>query len=147
MSKLVKGVFDLLEVLCEKSYPVGITELSNIMLEGKSLIHKRVKILEDLGFIEQEPYSKKYILTTRLLELVNKSLKGYYNRTNIHKYLETLTKKTGETSLFGLKNSQNRIIYLDKYNSENLINISTNIGDSPIPHCTAHGEGCLDGSR
>ncbi|HAJ95569.1 MAG TPA: hypothetical protein DCP02_04965 [Actinobacteria bacterium] len=143
MSKLIKGVWDLLELFCEKSHPLGVTELSNIMLEGKSLIHKRLKILEELGVIEQEFYSKKYILTTKLLELVNKSLSGYYSRTNINKYLQKLTKQTGETSLFGLKNNRNRIIYLDKYNSENLINISTNIGDSPFPHCTAHGKALL----
>ena len=143
MSKLIKGVCELLELLCEKSSPLGVSELSNIMLEGKSLIHKRLKILEDLGFVEQESYSKKYVLTTKLLELVNKSLKGYYNRTNINQYLQKVTKKTGETSLFGLKNSNNRIIYLDKYHSENLINISTNIGDTPIPYCTAHGKALL----
>jgi len=40
-----------------------------------------------------------------------------------------------------LGNGQNE--WVDKYHSENLINISTNIGDTPIPYCTAHGKALL----
>ena len=143
MSKIVKGVLDLLEIFCEKNYSLGITEISNKILEGKSSVFKKIKILEELEYIEQDPDNKKYRLTTKLLELVNKSLTRYYERTNIAKFLKIITNRTGETTYFGLKNRKNRLIYVDRCQSDSLIAINTNIGDSPLPYCTAHGKALL----
>jgi len=143
LSKIVKDVLSLLEVLCKKNYPIGITELSNIMLAGKNAIFQKIKILEELEYIEQDSYSKNYSLTTKLLELVNESLKGYYERTNIHKYLKTIAEQTGECTYFGIKNKKNRVVYVDRYESENAMTVNANMGDSPLPHCTAHGKALL----
>ncbi|MCL4377431.1 MAG: IclR family transcriptional regulator [Actinobacteria bacterium] len=143
MSRIVYDVLNMLEVFCKNCYPIGITELSNILLEGKSSIFKNIKILEELEYIEQDQESKKYRLTTKLVELVNESLKCYYGRTNIEKYLKTITEKTGESCYFGIKNKKNRIVYVDKYLSDRMIAINTNIGDTPLPHCTAHGKALL----
>jgi IclR family KDG regulon transcriptional repressor len=143
LSKTAKSVLDLLEVFCTNNYPLGITELSNIMLDGKSAIFQKIKILEDLEYIEQDEHSKKYTLTTKLLELVNKSLKGYYERTHVHKYLKTIAEKTGECTYFGLKNRNNQLVYVDRYANESVMTVYTNIGDSPLPHCTAHGKAFL----
>ena len=143
MSKVATGILKLLEEFCKHNYPLGITDLSNIMLDGKSAIFQKIKILEELEFIEQDAHSKRYNLTTKLLELVNKSLRGYYERTNIHRYLKTMAEKTGECTYFGLRNKKNRLIYVDRYASENAMTVYTNIGDSPLPHCTAHGKALL----
>lgn len=143
MSKTAKSVISLIEVFCTNNYPLGVTELSNIMLDGKSAIYQKIKILEELEFIEQDEHSKKYSLTTKLLELVNKSLKGYYERTHIHRYLKTIAEETGEYTYFGLKNKKNRVVYVDRYASENAMTVYTNIGDSPLPYCTAHGKALL----
>jgi DNA-binding IclR family transcriptional regulator len=143
MSKNVKDLMYLLEFFCVNNYPLGITELSNKMLEGKSSIHQKIKMLEELEYIEQDQYTKKYLLTTKLLELVNKSLRGYYERTNIHKYMKMIAERTGECTYFGLKNKKNRIVYVDRFASENVSAVYTNIGDSPLPHCTAHGKALL----
>jgi IclR family KDG regulon transcriptional repressor len=145
MSKAVKDVLNLLEILCKSKNksPIGITELSNITLEGKSSILQKIKILEKLEYIEQDPHSKKYSLTTKLLELVNESLKGYYERTNIHKYLKAIAEHTGECTYFGLKNKKNRVVYVDRYHSDSAMTVYTNLGDSPLPHCTAHGKALL----
>lgn len=143
MSKVVKDTLSLLEVFCTRNHPLGVTELSNIMLDGKSAVFQKIKILEELEYIEQEQHSKKYVLTTKLLELVNKSLKGYYEKTNIHRYVKTAAEKTGECTYFGVKNKKNRIIYVDRYANENTMTVYTNIGDSPLPHCTAHGKALL----
>ena len=53
MSKTARGILDLLEVFCTNNYPLGITELSNITLNGKSAIYQKIKILENLEYIEQ----------------------------------------------------------------------------------------------
>lgn len=143
MSKIGKDVLNLLEIFCKNKSPIGITELSNIMLEGKSSIFQKIKILEELEFIEQDRNTSKYSLTTKLLELVNESLKGYYERTNIHKYLKSIAEHTGEATYFGLKNNKNRVVYVDRYHSDSAIAVYTNLGDSPLPHCTAHGKALL----
>jgi DNA-binding IclR family transcriptional regulator len=143
VSKAVNDVFKLLEVFCSNNYPMGITELANVTLEGKSSVFQKVKMLEQLEYIEQDKYTKKYVLTTRLLEMVNASLRGYYERTSIHKYLRLIAEKTGECTYFGLKNRRNRVVYVDRYASENAMTVYTNIGDTPLPHCTAHGKALL----
>jgi DNA-binding IclR family transcriptional regulator len=35
------------------------------------------------------------------------------------------------------------VVYVDRYASENAMTVYTNVGDSPIPHCTAHGKALL----
>jgi IclR family KDG regulon transcriptional repressor len=138
-----KDVLKLLEVFCRNNHPIGITELSNMLLEGKSSVFQAIKILEELEYLEQEPHTKKYALTTKLLELVNTSLRGYYERTNIHRYLKQIAEKTGECTYFGLRNKKNLVVYVDRYASENALTVYTNIGDVPLPHCTAHGKALL----
>jgi DNA-binding IclR family transcriptional regulator len=122
---------------------MGTTELSNIMLQGKSSTHQQIKILENAGFIEQDDYSKNYNLTTKLLEMVNHSLRGYYERTHVHTYLKRIAEATGASTYFGLKNRNNRIVYVDSVQSKSDMVVYTNIGDSPLPHCTAHGKALL----
>ena len=143
MSKIGKDVLNLLEIFCKNKSPIGITELSNIMLDGKSSIFQKIKILEELEYIEQDPNTTKYSLTTKLLELVNQSLKSYYERTNIHKYLRAIADHTGECTYFGLKNKKNRLVYVDRHHNDSAITVYTNLGDSPLPHCTAHGKALL----
>ncbi len=143
MSKLVYGAFGLLEVFCKQCLPLGVTEISNILMENKSSIFNYIKILENLDYIVQDKDSKKYRLTTKLLELINESLKCYYGRSDISEYLRTITQKTGQSCYFGVKNSKNRIVYVDRCLNDSMIAINTNIGDSPLPYCTAHGKALL----
>jgi len=138
-----RDVLNLLDVFCRNNHPLGITELSNIVLEGKSSVFQKIKVLEEAEYIEQDPHTKKYVLTTKLLELVNESLRGYYERTNIHRYLKQIADKTGECTYFGLRNKKNLVVYVDRYASENTMTVYTNIGDAPLPHCTAHGKALL----
>jgi len=143
MSRGSKDVLNLLDVFCRNNHPLGITELSNILLEGKSSIFQKIKVLEDAEYIEQDEHTKKYVLTTKLLELANESLRGYYERTNIHRYLKMIADKTGECTYFGLRNKKNLVVYVDRCASENAMTVYTNIGDIPLPHCTAHGKTLL----
>jgi DNA-binding IclR family transcriptional regulator len=143
MADRVESVFNLLEVFCKNNYPLGITTLSNMLLEGKSSIFQKIKILEKLEYIEKDEHTDKYVLTTKLLELMNISMSSYYQRTNVHKYLKKISDTTGECTYFGLRNKKNRIVYVDRYASENAMAVYTNIGDSPLPHCTAHGKALI----
>jgi DNA-binding IclR family transcriptional regulator len=143
MANRVEGVFNLLEIFCKNNYPLGITTLSNMLLEGKSTVFQKIKVLEELEYIEKDEHTDKYVLTTKMLELVNVSMSRYYQRTNIHKYLKKISDTTEECTYFGLRNRKNRIVYVDRYASENAMAVYTNIGDSPLPHCTAHGKALL----
>jgi IclR family transcriptional regulator, KDG regulon repressor len=138
-----KDILTMLSLFCTNNHPMGITDLSNILLDGKSSVFQKIKVLEEMDFIEQDPHTKKYVLTTRLLELVNASLRGYYERTNIHRYLKQIAEKTGECTYFGLRNKKNLLVYVDRFASENAMSVYTNIGDIPLPHCTAHGKALL----
>lgn len=143
MSNKVEGVFNLLEVFCKNNYPLGITTLSNMLLMGKSSVFQMIKVLEKLEYIEKVEHNDKYVLTTKLLELMNLSMSSYYQRTNIHNYLKKISEHTGMWTYFGLRNNKNRIVYVDRYASENALSVYTNIGDSPLPHCTAHGKALI----
>ena len=143
MSNQASDVMKLLEIFCRSNHPMSITELSELMLEAKSVVFNRANVLKELGYIEQDEHSKRYTLTTKLLELTNASLSGYYQRTNIHTYLKAIADQTGHCTYFGLRNKQNRVVYVDRYASENAMTVYTNVGESPSPHCTAHGKALL----
>lgn len=143
VSNQAQDVMKLLEIFCQSNHPMSITELSDLMLEAKSVVFNRANVLKELGYIEQDEHSKRYTLTTKLLEITNASLRGYYQRTNIHTYLKAIADQTGQCTYFGLRNKENRIVYVDRHASENAMTVYTNVGDSPIPHCTAHGKALL----
>jgi DNA-binding IclR family transcriptional regulator len=114
-----------------------------MMLIGKSSVFQMIKSLEELEYIEKDEHTDKYVLTTKLLELVNISMSSYYQRTNIHNYLKKISDETGKWTYFGLRNNKNRIVYVDRYAGENALSVYTSIGDSPLPHCTAHGKALI----
>jgi DNA-binding IclR family transcriptional regulator len=142
VSKQEVEVLRVLELLCENNHPIGISELSELMLSAKSVVFNRIQTLVDKGYVEQDEHTKRYTLTTKLLELTNSSLRGYYERTSIHKYLKIIAQQTSQCTYFGLRNRQNRVVYVDRYTNESAITVY-NIGDSPLPHCTAHGKALL----
>jgi DNA-binding IclR family transcriptional regulator len=143
VSNQAQDVMKLLEIFCRSNHPMSITELSDLMLEAKSVVFNRATVLKELGYIEQDEHSKRYTLTTKLLEITNASLRGYYQRTNIHKYVMAIAEQTGQCTYFGLRNKSNRIVYVDRHANENAMTVYTSVGDSPIPHCTAHGKALL----
>jgi IclR family transcriptional regulator, KDG regulon repressor len=143
VSSQAQDVLRLLEIFCQSNHPMSITELSDQMLEAKSVVFNRATMLKELGYIEQDEHSKRYTLTTKLLEITNASLRGYNERTHIHSYLKTVAEQTGQCTYFGLRNKKNRIVYVDRFASENAMAVYTNVGDSPVPHCTAHGKALL----
>jgi IclR family transcriptional regulator, KDG regulon repressor len=117
----------------------GVTEIAENLNIGKSTVHRLLLSLGSEGFVYKDPNSNRYSLGTSLLSLttiVNSQLPIVNESIPI---LNVLTERTGETSHLGILEGKH-IIYLQKIDSENPVNLSTHIGMRQPIHSTSIGQ-------
>jgi IclR family KDG regulon transcriptional repressor len=119
----------------------GILELSEFNHLPQSTVQRIVNTLEIKGYLIQNPISKKYRLSLKLLILENKigTLKLWLDKTKQH--MVNLNKKCGETVNLAIR-SENSLIYLDKVDSSHMLRPNFIVGDRYPLHCTGLGR-CL----
>ncbi len=117
----------------------GITELSSELGLGVSLVHRLLAVLKDLGYVGQDPKSKKYFATLKLFE-IGSMVRGRLNLLKIaHPVMERLSEKIGETILVGFMD-EGEVVYIDKVDSGNTLKIDLSIGLRVPAYCTALGK-------
>ncbi|MEH7118451.1 IclR family transcriptional regulator [Neobacillus vireti] len=117
----------------------GVTEIAENLNIGKSTVHRLLLSLGSEGFVYKDPNSNQYSLGTSLLSLtniVNSQLPIVNESIPI---LNVLTERTGETSHLGILEEEH-IIYLQKIESENPVELSTHIGMRQPIHATSIGQ-------
>jgi len=119
----------------------GILELSEFNNLPQSTVQRIVNTLEIKGYLIQNPSSKKYRLSLKLLILENKigTMKIWLEKTKAH--MINLNKKCGETVNLAVR-SENTLIYLDKVDSSHMLRPNFIVGDKYPLHCTGLGR-CL----
>lgn len=133
-----RKIFLILEKLAVKG-EATITELSNDLHFGPSLVHRLLAVLRDLGYVGQDANSKKYFATLKLFE-IGSMVRGRLNVVKIsHPLMENLSEKIRETSLLGFLD-EFEAVYVDKVDAGNTLKIDLTIGLRVPAYCTALGK-------
>lgn len=137
---LAKGL-DILECFTSDANEYGIIEISEITGMPESSVQRIINTLEYKGYLVQNPSTKKYRLSLKILTNEDKFPNMRIWKLKSKNHLIDLNKKTGETSNLAIR-VENRLIYLDKVDSAHLLRPNFIVGKSYPLYCTAIGR-CL----
>jgi IclR family transcriptional regulator, KDG regulon repressor len=94
---LEKGL-RVLELIAENAGDIGLTQLSTQLEEPVTVIFRILRTLVSLGYVNQDPHSKRYSLGLRVWELGEKAVARLDVVDTVQPILTRLTHLTGETS-------------------------------------------------
>ncbi len=143
VKSLIKAL-GILEYLGTVESGSTLTEISGKLRIGKSTVHRLLGTLRDHDFVWLEPYSSRYILGARVLQLSeqlsHQSLLVRYGEA----VLSRLARDTGETCNLGLLDGRS-VLYLVIKESNAPLRMTGHVGKRLPAHCTALGKALLCG--
>ena len=98
---LEKGL-RVLELIADNAGDIGVTQLSSQLDESVTVIFRILRTLAALGYLNQDPHTKRYGLGLRIWELSEKAMARLDIVETIQPILTRLTHLTGETSSFAI---------------------------------------------
>src|ERR1700722_19173569 len=98
---LEKGL-RVLELIADNAGDIGLTQLSTQLDESVTVIFRILRTLVGLGYLNQDPHTKRYSLGLRIWELSEKAMARLDIVEKIQPVLTRLTHLTGETSSFAI---------------------------------------------
>ncbi len=132
-------------LLCLSKSPssrMNLTEICKIVGIHKSKGYSILNTLQKFGFVQKGPLGKTYSLGLGLIALSRTVLDSLNYGEVAGPLLETLSRKTHSTALFGL-NSENNVFIVAKQESDQAIGLTTRVGHRfSITH-GAHGKAII----
>ena len=140
----VLKVFSVLETLAEEKC-VGLSELAQRAMTSRSTAHRLLQTMVDLGYVEQDPETEKYLPTLKLFALGARSLQG---QADILRVADTamgqLSRSTGEAINLGVMDGpENEVTYIHKYDSAFSLAMHSKLGCRNPLHSTSLGKALL----
>jgi len=141
--KSVVRAFEVLEFLSQEDY-IGATELAERFDISKTTAFNILCTLEKIDYIKQSPRDGKYYLSAKILEL-SKDLE-FKLREQAKPYLRELSRNSNETINLVIRTGK-KVLYIDKVESSEPLQINTKVGKKEEIYCTAVGKVILAFTR
>ena len=119
---------------------MSLAGMSKILKMNKTTLFRFLNSLTDLNVLEKK--NGQYFLGIRLFKLGNKVPVKEFIIDKIHPLLESLVNEVNETVNLGVL-AHNRVLYLDKIESNHNLQIHTFIGSYAPIYCSALGKAIL----
>ncbi|MFH1931091.1 MAG: IclR family transcriptional regulator [Pseudomonadota bacterium] len=134
---LIKG-FSIIELL-SSSPALGVTNISNQLQMNKSIVHRLLSTLVALNYVEKDPISRLYRLTTKLFE-VGRTGSGFKDLEKATApVMERLAREMGETIALAILD-KGELVHIAKIESQQPLRADLPVGARLPPHCTALGK-------
>jgi len=137
--KVLNKTFSILEILLQHGSAMNMTEISEKLGFYPSTIHRILDTLKHWGYVEQDPYTQKYQLGLKLLELGMAKLHKMDLVREATPYLKELVNQCNETVHLGVL-EEGEVLYLAKEESSQTIRMISYVGKRAPLHCTALGK-------
>jgi IclR family transcriptional regulator, KDG regulon repressor len=145
MARVLRSVNNALAVL--ESFSVerpelGVTELSHTLGLGKSTVHRLLTSLAARGYVRKNPETERYCLGFKAFEVGSLAAGRGAIRELAAPYLRTLMLASKETVHLGVIDEW-EVVYIDKIESDQPLQMYSRIGRRAPLHCTALGKALL----
>jgi DNA-binding IclR family transcriptional regulator len=138
LSSALKAL-SIIEGIVDDGQPVAIGELASRLGLPKPTAHRIAVSLEQEGFLQREPGSRRFVCGSRLIDLATATLEASALLGPRRAILRELSTELGETCNLGVL-AGNEIIYLDRVEAEWPLNLNFRPGSRVPLHCTAIGK-------
>jgi len=140
--KSLEKALNLLIVLSKSKSAMSLDDLTSEAGLKKTSCFRLLQTMKKLNFIEQEPGSKNYYLGRRNISIGAAALNGLSLRRTALPFMRELQRETKETvNLCVLEGTE--IVFIERLESEHILNSHHNIGDRLPVHCTCMGKSIL----
>lgn len=141
MGSLAK-CFQVLEALNTAGRAVGLTELAQLSGLDRSGVQRITHTLRVLGYLRQDPSTRAFRLSGRMLEFGHTVLATDRLRERAQPHLEALNRRSSETvNLMELEGEE--IVYVARYASVHAVSVDLHVGSRLPAFCTAAGRAIL----
>lgn len=134
----------ILEVLAQEPYLFGLAEIAERLSLPKSTLYRLLGMLEDAGYVEEEPATGRYSLSAKVLWIGSSYLRGSAVQRCAHSALIQLSNATGAMSHLGVWDSGS-VLILHTTDPPNAASLFVEVGERRPLHCTALGKALLVG--
>ncbi len=139
----VERALDIIEALSESPKGISLSELSDLVNLHASTTHRLLRTLNLRGYVAKDPYSGKYILSTRMFEIGNAAISGTDLLEVSRLHLEQLADLLQETVHLVVRDGD-EIVYLIKNEvTSGNVNIASRVGTRNPMYCTGVGKAIL----
>jgi DNA-binding IclR family transcriptional regulator len=138
----VAKCFQVLEALNSAGRGVGLKDLAALSGLDRSAVQRITHTLRVLGYLRQDPETRAFTLSGRMLEFGHTVLATDRVRQHAQPHLEALNRRTGETvNLMELEGDE--IVYVARFPSAHAVSVDLHVGSRLPAFCTAAGRAIL----
>lgn len=123
-------------------FGLGASAIADDVALDKATVTRLLRTLVEAGYVRQDPVTKKYRLTGKLIRLASGVAVSLDLRRVARPHLLALRDRVGETVNLGVLEDLS-VYYVDKLESENSIRLVSAIGQTMPLHSTALGKAIL----
>ncbi|MDR0276938.1 MAG: IclR family transcriptional regulator [Paucimonas sp.] len=138
----VEMVFRLLDELTAARRPLGVTELAQLLQTAKPRTYRHLASMRQLGILEQDPSTEKYMLGARLVAYGEAAGEQFDLRAIADPYLTRIRDATGQTALLAVATHDTALVVSCVESKANVC-ISVKPGNRVLPYCSAQGRTVL----
>ena len=136
----VERAFAILDQLRDSAGAMSVSHLARSTELSTTTVHRLLATLRKCEAVDQEPESRKYRLSLKMLLYGKAALDRYEWRTQVHTALGELARNVGETAFMGTLDHF-ELVYIDHVDSlDHELRISPQIGRRQDAHTTAMGK-------
>ena len=139
--KSVRKAIALLRAFPKGQAELGVSELSERLGFSKTVTQRLVLTLASEGLLRQNPQSRKYALSPRVVEIAGSFLSASPLTQEGRKYVYALVRSTGMTGALGILSGR-EVLYLVSIEADASVKAASLNGDRSPVHATASGK-CL----
>lgn len=132
-------VFALLQTLASNDGAMSLSELATSLGLAKTTVHRMVVQLQDLGYLQREPGSRKLSVAPALCRLGVDLIESAFRLAPRHEVLRALAEDIGESCSIGVRMGY-EVSYIDDVAANAPLAVHFRAGRRAPLHCTSIGK-------
>jgi DNA-binding IclR family transcriptional regulator len=138
----VRKALSVLYAFQERDDPLSLAEIADRTGIGRSAAQRFVHTLRALGYLRQDPATRRYRLSARMLDFACAYLRNDPLVSAAFGYLREASRRTGETVNL-TRRDDDQIIFVARFPSTTVISADLVIGSRLPVYCTSPGRAML----
>ncbi len=140
-SRSVERAFTVLSALASSPDPLGVSALARLTELPKSTVHLSLQTMRELGFVEQEDGSDRYVLGIRAAQIGARAVDRSTVAQALTPRMRRLAERSGEAVSLGIR-SDETVVFIERFETAHRLGTNITVGSRMPLHASASGK-CL----
>lgn len=141
-SPAVRKAVALVELLCDRDKPLGLSEISHELELNKHMVLRLLSTLEEVGWVVKNAEGPKYTVSLQPFHHASKAVRRMDLRSAAAHPMRELWEETGESTFLSIL-YRDTVMLLEHLDGVGSIRVSAHIGERYPLNCTAAGKALM----